>query len=477
MMGKKLILLATLLVAVCSAMNVRLIQSARDTGDRFATMPSPKWVPDTTAARTLTINVDKKYQALLGFGGAFTEAAAHNFAQMSPAKQAELLEAYFGPSGNQYTVGRIHMNSCDFSINGSYSYDDTRDDFALTHFDISHDLNEIIPFIQRALNTTYNPMSLYFSPWSPPAWMKKNENMISSPTPGLKADSRYHAAWALFFSKFIDAYAAQGINFWGLTVQNEPGFADTCPWESCGYHGEDERDFVRDFLGPQLKQDHPDVKIMIFDHNKDNVATFSQKILADPKAAQYVAGTAFHWYSGDQFENLDLVHDMDSSKFLLATEACECPPAIGDWHRGEMYGHDILGDLNHWATGWVDWNLILDMKGGPNHVKNFCGAPIHVDPLTDTIHYEAPYFYMGHFSRYLFPGTVRVGLDMGASGSPLEAAAFMGASGVQVIVVVMNPSEAAVQYKINDPVNAPGMALVNTIPAHGIQTVTYTLRC
>jgi len=392
---------------------------------------------------------------------------------MPADKQEEILNAYFGPDGIKYSVGRIHMNSCDFSLT-SYSYDDVRDDFGLRNFNISHDMKQIIPLVHRALNTTIVPLRLYFSPWSPPAWMKRNEQMKSSPTPGLKPDPKYHAAWALYFSKFINAYKAQGIDFWGLTVQNEPGFADTCPWEACGYRPEDERDFVRDFLGPQLARDHPSMKIMIHDHNKDEVYNFARVVLSDPKAAQYVAGTGFHWYSGDQFENLDKVHNIDPKKFLLSTESCQCPPAIGDWSRGEQYVHDILGDLNHWAVGWVDWNMVLDMQGGPNHVNNFCGAPIHVDPKTGTVHYESPYYYMGHLSRFILPGSVRV--DFTVSGAPLEVSAFI-VNGVQISTVIMNPTNSSISYKLTDFSNIPNMGVYTTIPAHGIQTLSYSLRC
>jgi len=181
------------------------------------------------------------------------------------------------------------------------------------------------------------------------------------------------------------------------------------------------RDFIRDYLGPQLKTDHPQVQIMLYDHNKDNIVNWVKTVFSDPVAAKYADGTAFHWYSGSEFENLADANAAAPNKFLLgmnnclqlneivslfrgfgfsssfsssslATEACTCPPAPGDWTKGEKYAFDILGDLNNYAVGWTDWNMLLDLQGGPNHLNNFCDAPIMAAIQQQTIRFENPYY-------------------------------------------------------------------------------------
>jgi len=248
-------------------------------------------------------------------------------------------------------------------------------------------------------------------------------------------------------------------------VQNEPENAGS--WESCVYSAEQERDFVKTYLGPQIKKDHPEVKIMIFDHNKDHMVTWAKTILSDPQASQYVWGTAFHWYSGPQFENVAATHAVDPTKHLLATEACNCGGVhLGDWSRGESYGIDILGDLNNWAEGWVDWNIVLNPQGGPNHVNNFCDAPVIADASKQDVQFNVPYYYMGQFSKFILPNSVRV---QSSCPSGLQCTAFLRPDNM-VAVVVLNTGGQDVTFKL---VQHNGFARY-TIPAHGITTLTYS---
>lgn len=254
------------------------------------------------ATASVVVDSGKWYQQIIGFGGAFTEAAAMNFAQLPEEIQEEILEGYFGKSGIGYTLGRIPINSCDFTV-ASYSFDDVAGDYDLEHFDmsVSHDQKEMLPFIKRALATSKKAgrkLNLFGSPWSPPAWLKVpvdgKQSMDGSNDPnGLKLDRKSQAAWALYFSKWIEAYEASGVPIWGLTVQNEPEFA--APWEACKMNATMQRDFIRDYLGPSVKSHHPDVKLMAFDHNKDHLEAWTQTIFADADAAKYVDGMAFHW--------------------------------------------------------------------------------------------------------------------------------------------------------------------------------------
>ncbi|EQC37140.1 hypothetical protein SDRG_05367 [Saprolegnia diclina VS20] len=375
---------------------------------------------------TSTIHVDDTQvkQEILGFGGAFTEAAAIQFKKLSPELQEEVLRLYFDKeTGAGYTIGRVPMNSCDYSP-GSYSFDDVVDDVTLSHFDmnVTHDHDTMIPFIQAALAKRPD-IKLFLSPWSPPAWMKlpdgKGKQTMTGSVQPVGLDPKYRSAWALYFSKFITAYQGQNISFWGLTPQNEPMFA--APWEACSYDAQAEAAFVADYLGPQIRQDHPDVKIMVFDHNRDAVTQWAQA--AYNKAAEYVDGVAVHWYNGGGREldgvlfhtHLNDTHHLNPDKFILATESCNCPDVASGadgWFRGQRYAHDILGNLNNWAVGWVDWNLMLDHTGGPNHLGNTCDAPIIMNPAGDNFTLQPMYHFIKHFSQFAPPGSKRIASDI-----------------------------------------------------------------
>lgn len=382
-----------------------------------------KWkrVGSENAKSFIDIDLNVRFQKIMGFGGAFTEAAALQFQRLPLHKQEEVLTLYFDEQkGSAYKFGRVPMGSCDFSIN-SYTFDDVLNDTNLLHFDMSvkRDQELLIPFIQRALERQPG-INLFLAPWSPPAWMKRGDadytpSLLGSVKPvGLKDDVR--ASWALYFSKFITAYQKHGISFWGLTPQNEPEFA--APWEACMYNASYQAEFIGDFLGPVLKRDHPEVTLMVFDHNRASVRHWAETIYNHPTAGEFVAGMAFHWYDVERYmdgvayhERLNDTHFVDQNRFMLATESCNCPGvAYGDaaWFRGQRYGHDIMTDLNNNVVGWVDWNLLLDHKGGPNHQGNNCDAPIILteDGMDFTI--QPMYYFIQHFSKYIPVGSRRV---------------------------------------------------------------------
>ena len=451
---------------------LHLFQTARDTGDRLAQKADVQLSLDastpSTGGNVAVLHPETSYQRIQGFGGAFTEAAAINFFSMPVTQQQSILEAYFGKTGNRYSLCRVHMNSCDFCVS-SYSEDDIENDYALLGFNIRRDKEHLVPFIQAAMNYSSLPINIFLSPWSPPAWMKSNGAMDGSNQPGLKNSTLVHASWALFYSKFIDAYKKEGINLWGLTVQNEPLFA--APWEACYYSAEDELNFLKSFLGPEIRYSHPDVKIYIFDHNKDEVYDFANTILSDPVARNYVDGTAFHWYAGDHFPNLDRLHQAHPDKLLLATEGCEGPGVIlDDWSRGEHYGRDIMGDLQSYTTGWVDWNMVLDMQGGPNHLHNYCDAPVIVDQKKGDIHLQIPYYYMGHFSRFLPPGSIHLRMDT-SQLSGVELVAFQLPSG-DLSIVALNLGDSTVTFTLVVPVAGKPYSAPITVPSHSIITLT-----
>jgi glucosylceramidase len=383
------------------------------------------------------------FQNIEGFGGAFTDAAAETFYKLSRTKQNEILSAYFSMNqGIGYNLGRTHINSCDFSSE-SYAYSEVDGDIQLTHFDIEHDRRNRIPFIKEALDRVQYHMKLFVSPWSPPAWMKTNANMLN----GGKLKKKYYPVWADYFVKFIRAYEEEQIPVWGLTVQNEPLAVQT--WESCIFTAEEEREFVRDHLGPALqKANLAHIKIMIWDHNRDWMVHRAKEIYCDPEAAKYIWGLGFHWYCGNHFENVRIVHDAFPDKKLLFTEGCVLPfnpEKIDDWEWGEQYAKSMITDLNNGSAGWCDWNLLLDEHGGPNHVSNFCFAPIIADTRRDRLHYMNSYYYIGHFSKFIRPGAKRI--VSSTSCDDLHCTAFMNDDG-SIAVIVLNVTENEIDFLV-----------------------------
>ena len=351
-----------------------------------------------------------RFQTILGFGGAFTDSASYVFSKLNKTLQIAVLNMYFSDKGLQYNMARLPIGACDFSLK-HYTYDDTKDDVNLTHFSIDHDKDQIIPFIKQAIQTrqswTKETFDIVASPWSPPAWMKKLDiSYCPFSCVDCQLKDKYQPTWANYFSKFITAYGEVGIDIWGVTVQNEPG---ACPivYEGMHFTPETQRDYIKTYLGPTLTKDHPDVKILIYDHNKDKVVEWAKTVYSDKDAAQYVWGTAVHWYSGDDFQNLNTTHNLYPDIPILATEATvarEEHPKDPKWEHGEHYAHDIIGDMNNWVVGFIDWNLLLDRFGGPNHAgpgecEKFlkCGsdAMLLADLDKQVLYPQVFYYYVG----------------------------------------------------------------------------------
>ncbi len=415
------------------------------------------------------VNPQRRFQRIQGFGGAFTEAAAVTWLKLPPAERQALLQAYFCPQrGHGYTLCRVHMNSCDFAL-GNYAHADQPGDLALASFNIERDRQALLPFIQAAQAVVQAgggaPLELLMSPWSPPAWMKTNGAMNG----GGRLRPECRAAWAQCYVRFIQAYAEEGVPIWGLSVQNEP--AATQRWDSCLYSAEEERDFVRDHLGPALHAAGlAHVKLVVWDHNRDEMVERASTVYSDPEAAKYVWGTGFHWYMEDHFEHVQLLHDAWPDKQLLFTEGCqEGGPHTGQWWPGERYGRSLINDLNHWTVGWIDWNLLLDEQGGPNHVGNYCSAPMLAQTTGEgsgRLMPQSSYAYLGHFARYARSGAQRV--LCAATREVLECSAFANPDG-RLAVVVMNRSDQHQPCLLRVADGGPDLRL--DLPPHSIATV------
>jgi glucosylceramidase len=391
---------------------------------------------------TIMIDPKKTFQTIEGIGGALTDASAETFYKLPADKQAEILKAYYNPiEGIGYSLGRTNINSCDFS-SGSYSYAEAGDT-ELKNFSIEHDLKFKIPFIKAAIKETGDNLKLYASPWSPPAWMKSNNNMLK----GGKLLPEYYQVWANYYVRFVQEYGKLGINFWGLTVQNEPAAVQT--WESCIYTAEEERDFVKNFMGPTLeKAGMSGLKLMIWDHNRGLMYQRAKTVFEDPEASKYVWGTGFHWYTGDHFDNVRLVAEAFPDKKLVFTEGCAFPfnyDSLLNYKWGEVYGKSVLMDISNGACGWTDWNILLDETGGPNHVGNFCLAPVIGNTKTGEVIYMDSYYYLGHFSKFFRPGSKRI--TCSSNSDDLLSTAVLNPDG-GVAVVVLNLGEKDINYKV-----------------------------
>jgi glucosylceramidase len=417
---------------------------------------------------SIFVEPTKKFQTFMGIGGAITDASAEVFAKLSKAKQQELLNAYYNKeTGIGYSLLRTTIHSSDFS-SGSYTYI-KEGDAALKTFNIDHDRQYRIPMLKEAIKTAGGKLLLYVSPWSPPAFMKSNKNMLKGGT----LLPEYFQAWANYYAKFIKAYEKEGMPIWGMTIQNEPMATQT--WESCVYSAEAERDFLKNFLGPTMKKEGlGDKKIVVWDHNRDLMNQRANVIFSDPEASKYAWGMGFHWYenwSGGEpmFDNVRKVHEAYPSKNLLFTEGCVekfDAKKYQFWANGERYGTSMINDFNNGTVGWTDWNILLDQNGGPNHVGNFCFAPIHADTNSGELIYTPSYFYIGHFSKFIRPDAKRV--STAVSRSSLMSTSFHNKDG-EMVTVVMNKTDKEVTYNL---IIAEEKAVV-VIPAHGIQTLVY----
>jgi glucosylceramidase len=440
------------------------------------------------ASSKIVLDTSKTYQTYTGFGGAFTESSAYLLNRLSKANRDKIINAYFGPDGARYSLQRTHMNSCDFSLD-QYSYAPVAEDMALEHFTIAEDTADLIPFIKDAMKASKDGFKIFASPWTAPPWMKTNNDWV-----GGKLDPKYNDTWALFFSKYVDAYKAEGIDIWGFTVENEP-LGNGNNWESMHYTPKQMTDFVVNHLGPQLEKDGKgDLVILGYDQNRSHLKEWVDEMYRDETSRKYFDGTAVHWYDstfkiyGDE---LEYAHNLAPDKYLIETEGCidaQVPVwKDDDWYwRKEAtdwgytwapeedkhlhpkyspayrYARDIIGTMNNWVDGWVDWNMVLDRKGGPNWFENWCIAPVIVDPDADEVYFTPLYYVMSHFSRYVRPGSKRI--DHQSSDKDLQVTAAQNSDG-SIAVIVFNPTKDEKVFEIE------GFSKTISINPQALQTI------
>ncbi len=438
----------------------------------------------------ITLNSSEKFQTITGFGGSFTESSASLLNRLSKENRKKILDAYFSESGANYTLTRTHINSCDFSLK-HYAYAMVDGDKNLENFSIEEDKNDIIPMILEAKAISKEGFKIIASPWTAPPWMKDNKSWI-----GGKLLPEYKDTWALYYSKYIEAYHKEGISIWGLTVINEP-HGNGNNWESMLFSPEEMTSFVQNYLGPTLaSHGKSEIKILGYDQNRAGLKDWVDAMYKDENTSKFYAGTAIHWYEStyEVFpDDLQYAHQKAPNNYLIQTEACvdsEIPHWNDDawyWNKEatdwgwdwasekdkhlhpkyapvNRYAMDIIGCLNNWVDGWVDWNMVLDKQGGPNWFKNWCTAPVIVDPEKDEVYFTPLYYTMAHFSKFIRPGAVKIGCLI--NNNALQATAVKNPDGT-IAVVIFNPTDENQTLEIN---NNPSKTTIS-ISAKAIQTV------
>lgn len=438
----------------------------------------------------IKINPEEKFQTITGFGGAFTEASAYLLNKLSKPNRDKILNAYFSKEGADYSLTRTHINSCDFSLS-NYAYAMKADDKNLDSFSIDADRDDLIPMIKDAMKVSKDGFKIIASPWTAPPWMKDNNKWV-----GGKLLPQYYPTWALFFTKYFEAYKKEGIDIWGITVENEPN-GNGNNWESMLFTPKEMTDFVEFHLGPQLEKDgYGKIKILGYDQNRAGLKEWVDEMYRNETSSKYYGGTAHHWYEStyEVFANdLQYAHKKNPAKLLINTEACvdsEIPQWKNDnWYWSKeatdwgwdwasekekylhpkyapvnRYASDIIGCLNNYVDGWVDWNMVLDKQGGPNWFKNWCVAPVIVDPEKDEVYFTPLYYTMAHFSKFIRPGAVRIGFEN--PDKELQVTAAQNPDG-SVAVVVFNLGEKEKSFSIA----LSKQEIKATISAKAIQTI------
>lgn len=439
---------------------------------------------------TIQLKPNQKFQTITGFGGSFTESSAYLLNKLSKKNRDTILQAYFSEEGANYSLTRTHMNSCDFSLS-QYSYSPVEDDMELEYFTIKEDKDDLIPMIKDAMQVSKDGFKIIASPWTAAPWMKDNKKWV-----GGKLLPKYYDTWALFFSKYADAYKEEGIDIWGFTVENEPhGNGDN--WESMHYSPEEMTTFVQHHLGPKLEADGKEnLKILGYDQNRAGLKEWVDVMFNDEASSKYYDGTAIHWYEStyEVFpEALQYAHHKAPNKYLIETEGC-IDSQVPEWNNDawywkkeatdwgwdwasekdkhlhpkyapvNRYARDIIGCLNNWVDGWVDWNMVLDKQGGPNWFENWCVAPVIVDPEKDEVYFTPLYYTMAHFSKYIKPKAQVIGLEN--SDTDLQVTAAQNPDG-SIAVVVFNEGKTKKSFKLQ---LGEKEAFIN-IDAQALQTI------
>jgi glucosylceramidase len=441
--------LASLALAACST-------PTQNSAATPAPSPSLQWICSTETARwqplpatvlplpsapapaALQLDPQTTYQTIDGFGGCFNELGWTALQALDPAGQATALQALFAPGGCNFNLCRVGIGANDFALNW-YSLDESPGDFTMAHFTIERDRQYLIPYIKAAMQ--YQPnLAIWGVPWCPPSWMTTSGQYFGG---HMKDDSQTLAAYALYFSKYVQAYREEGINLYAIHPQNEPLYNDSkYHYPQCAWNGTEIDTFLRDYLVPQLKKDHVDVQVWLGTMVSKNMAAYTDPVLGDPATNPSIAGVGYQ-YNG---QNLFLAtHQKYPDKKMLETET-ECYHGENTWTQAMTTFGKIIQDLNHFANGYTFWNMILSEKATSSWGWKQNSLLI-IDAPTKTIVYNPEFYSLKHVSHFVQPGASRIGCSITSADTALNAAftdrtaiAFRNPSG-ELVLVVANPGK------------------------------------
>lgn len=445
-------------------------------GDRLTAKANLTFAADNGAnLPTIEVNPTRYHQPIEGFGATFNEAGWYVMSGLSANARNAVMQQMFDPNiGAGFSLTRAPMGSDDFSLT-EFTYDDlpSGTDFNMTQFSINPDLPYLIPYIQAAQQ--YGSFRIFGSPWTAPAWMKDNNALTNGGTvyPS-STDPRYYQALALYFEKYVQAYAAQGITVDSVNIQNEP--QNPARFQSTLWTSAQQADFVANYLGPRFEASGIRTRIRIYEHNRDTWQ-YPKEVLDNAATAPYVAGVNFHNYEctfGPTYcmpGNLSLFNYSHPGYSLWMSEHTDVDvPNPADYLNGEKWGREIITDMRYGIGGWIYWNMVLDQNGGPVHPMSAAQDPlIMVNTATGQVHYLSKFWYLAHFARFVRPGAYRIGADGGQDFDGLSFVAFKNADGSEVVQVI-NASASSVQVKIRER----GNIITPTLDAHSINTFKWS---
>jgi glucosylceramidase len=493
-----------------------------EAGAKLQEINNTGFVNGKAKGNVINIFPDSLRQTMDGIGTSFTESSAFVLAHLDVEKRRDVIENIFGEKGADFTLTRTHIGSCDFTVKGKHSYADKKGDTELTSFNIATDFEgfsrkefpgikdekyDLLPMIKEALEIKNGrELRIISSAWTAPSWMKDIEEWFIPGSPennwqgtGGSLKPEYVPVYADYLIKYLDAYKAEGIEIWGLTPVNEP-HGNNGQWESMKFSPESQNDFVKNHLGPKLKESgHGNKKLLIYDQNRDGIEEWTDVIFTDEETSKYVYGVAIHWYESTEkvYEDvLERVKNKFSEMAIINTEACiddlgkDAPYGVKDpdkfkekawfgndsfwWNKNatdwaytvpwegvnvedhpaytpvHRYARNIIVSIDHWLQGWIDWNIILDRNGGPNHVGNHCGAPIMIDKDKQVVYYTPVYHVLSQLSRTIRPGDRAVKTSKileGAENDSLYSCATINADDL-LSVQVLNTAKKTAKYNI-----------------------------
>lgn len=417
-------------------MELRLTETRADREELIRTVRSFEEDREGVENEVINLYPERGFETFEGFGGAITDAAAYVYSLMGEADKKKLIGTYFSQAEMDYRLVRIHMDSCDFSTEMYEAVSDPADR-ALRTFSFARTEKYILPMLEDAQRAAGGRLELMLSPWSPPAFMKTNGSRKN----GGHLKPEYADMWADILCRYVEEFQKRGYTVRRMSLQNEAKAVQT--WDSCVYSAAQEKAFLEEHLCPALARHRlEDVEIFIWDHNKERAFERAEEVVKG-KAAKLVRGVACHWYSGDHFESLDLLRRFYPDLKLIVSESCiefSKYAAKDGTANAERLAHELCGDLSHGVTAFYDWNLLLDEKGGPNHVGNYCDAPFLYDTQRRELMPRRIQRYFWHFSHFIHPGAVRIAYSRYTD--KLDLAAFANPDGTKVFVAVNRGEES-----------------------------------